>query len=113
MIPWVEWLKSITGDQSVTEICLKIGTSRATFNRWMTVEKPPCMAVIKLAVAYNGDVIVGLVLSGHLPESYVREGIEQRLQHVPVVFLTNELARRDAAGEMAPPLRPGWEQPTQ
>lgn len=109
MIPWVEWLKSVTNGQSVAEICLTIGTSRATLNRWLTLERPPCAAIIDLSVAYDADVLVGLVVSGYITRAYVEGGVEQRLQHVPAIYLTNELARRAAAEKIVPAVNPDWE----
>jgi hypothetical protein len=109
MIPWVQWLDSITEGQSVPEISTKIGSNPTTFNRWKRMDKPPCEAIIVLAVAYGGDVIVGLVVSGHLPRKYVERSVEERLMRVPTVFLTNELARRAEHGDLAPALPPEWE----
>ena len=109
MIPWVEWLNSVTGGDSIAEICTKIGTSRATFHRWSTQLQPPCSAIIDICVTYDADVLVGLVVSGYITRSYVEGGVEDRLQHVPAIYLTNELARRAAAEKIVPAVNPEWE----
>lgn len=108
MIPWITWLDSITRGLSVPEISTIIGSNPTTFNRWKRMEQPPCEVIVKLAVAFGGDVIVGLVLAGHLPREYVEGGIEERLRKVPTRMLTDEIARRSMEGELSPEEPPGW-----
>lgn len=109
MIPWVEWMQTFVGDDSWADICAKIGCSESTFRRWRALEQPPCSVIIDLSVAYGADVLVGLVTSGYITRAYVEAGVEDRLTHVPTIYMTNELARRAARERIVPAVRPEWE----
>ena len=109
MIPWVEWLNSVTKNADVGDICTTIGASKTALRRWMTLQQPPAEVIISASVAYKTDVLVGLIVSGYITMEYIQSGVEERLKFVPTHFMTNELARRSAEETITSPVNPEWE----
>lgn len=94
MHPWADYLKQITTNAPTSRIAARVYVDKSTISRWIALEKPPAEAVIAICVAYNADVLVGLIVSGHITREYVESGVETRLMYVPTRFMTNELERR-------------------
>lgn len=88
---WDRWVREITGGASSRAIAAKIRRSHTTALKWMH-EPPSPEAVIGFALAYDVDVIPGLVAAGWLND--VDESEMNLLRNMPTVKLTAELHRR-------------------
>lgn len=96
MSEWDDWVRKTTNNATSREVGERIGRSHTTALKWM--HSPTPEHVIRLAVAYNADLIAGLVAAGLLPEADAANlNLDRTLKSQPTVKLAAELYRRALA----------------
>jgi len=93
------WARGAAGGDSARQIASSIGYSPSSVAKWFRTGRPPSRAVVALARAYGGDIVVGLVCAGIMTMDDVTSGAEGRLRFVPTGLLLAEVAQR---GQQAP-----------
>ncbi|MGQ4493714.1 hypothetical protein ACUH88_00155 [Dermabacteraceae bacterium P13095] len=89
---WTDWVKRVSGDDSIREIGRKTSLSPSTVARWKTVI-PNAETVIIVCRAYSRPIIEGLYIAGYVTAEEADIGI-QRAQWLESDELLRELGRR-------------------
>lgn len=91
---WALWVYDVTDGASMTKIARRIGVARSNVSHWMH-DGVPAHAVVQIAVAYNADLVAGLIAADWLkPEQVYNLDPTEMLRHAPTDALIAELERR-------------------
>jgi hypothetical protein len=102
MNPLMEWVSTLTQQESARAISEKVGRSHTAVSKWLRSGCMPAEVVIDIARSYNGDVVEGLLAGGlMIPADLANGGLRSAVRHAPTIFLTEELHARATAAETA------------
>lgn len=71
-VPWLRWLNSIIGTDTLTDAARLAGLDKSTVSRWRTGRTPSPEGIVQLARVYNADPLEGLVAIGLLTPEEAR-----------------------------------------
>jgi hypothetical protein len=100
---WANWLRDVTGEDTVRGIARKVGRSHTQVQRWIAKGVPPD-TVWEITLRFKADPVSALIALGRVtPEQVPQLNWAEIVRYAPAEVLTAELHNRTVTALRARP----------